>query len=250
MPKLEGKVAVITGASSGMALATAKLFVAEGAHVYITARRAERLAQAAHELSALGGARAVTPIQADSGATADLDRLFDTVKANHGRIDVLYVAAGMGKIAEPLTAVTEVSFDRVFGLNVRGTVFTVQRAVPLMLNGGSIILNGSASAVKGIPGSGVYAASKAALRALVRTWTPELAGLGIRVNLIAPGPILDTGSFRGAPDETKTELTRMIPAGRGGQSAEIATAVLFLASSDSSFVYGAELAVDGGFAQI
>ena len=248
MPKLAGKIAVITGASSGMALATAKLFVHEGAHVYITGRRKEKLDRVLHEIG-----NNVTAVRADSGNPADLDQLFDTVTNNHGRVDIVYASAGIapagGALSEPLMAVTEDSFDDVFAVNVRGTLFTVQKALPLMSAGGSVIINGTAGAVKGVPGATVYAASKAALRSFARTWTAELKGQDVRVNLINPGPI-DTASFDRVPAEVRNHVASLVPAGRFGRPEEIAAAVLFLASTDSSFIYGTELFVDGGLAQV
>ena len=248
MPKLDNKTAVITGATLGMGLAAARLLATEGAHVYITGRRKDRLDQAVQAIEAAAPGK-VTGVQADSGSPADLDRLFTAVRDGHGRLNIVYASAGIGSVTEPLEAVTVASFDEVFGVNVRGTLLTVQKAVPLMTAGGSVIINGSAGWVKGIPGNTVYAASKAALRSFTRTWTAELAGRGIRVNLISPGPI-DTATFDGIPAEFRASVEAMVPAGRFGTTEEIATAVLFLASADSSFVYGAELAVDGGLAQV
>ena len=248
MPKLDNKTAVITGATLGMGLAAARLLAAEGAHVYITGRRKDRLDQAVQVIEAAAPGR-VTGVQADSGSPADLDRLFSAVRDGHGRLDIVYASAGIGSVTEPLEAVTTASFDDVFGVNVRGTLLTVQKAVPLMTAGGSVIINGSAGWVKGIPGNTVYAASKAALRSFARTWTAELAGRGIRVNLISPGPI-DTATFDGIPAEFRAGIAAMVPAGRFGAAEEIATAVLFLASADSGFVYGTELSVDGGLAQV
>jgi NAD(P)-dependent dehydrogenase (short-subunit alcohol dehydrogenase family) len=248
MPKLDGKVAVITGATSGMALAAARLLASQGAHVYITGRRKDKLDQAVRAIQeATPGA--VTAVQADSGSPEDLDRLFEAVRAGHGRVDIVYASAGIGTLTEPLEAVTTASFDDVFAVNVRGTLLTVQKALPLMTAGGSVIINGSAGAVKGVPGSTVYAASKAALRSFARTWTAELAGRGIRVNLISPGPT-ETATFDGIPADIRTTITSMVPAGRFGQPEEIAAAVLFLASDDSSFIHGTELPVDGGLAQV
>jgi NAD(P)-dependent dehydrogenase (short-subunit alcohol dehydrogenase family) len=248
MSKLDGKIAVITGATSGIGLAAARLLAAEGAHVYITGRRKDKLDQAVEAIdAAVPGA--VTGVQADSSIPADLDRLFETVKNGHGRVDVVYANAGGGSLTEPLEAVTAASFDDVFGVNVRGTLFTVQKAVPLMTAGGSVILNGSAGAVKGLPGSTVYQAGKAALRSFARTWTAELAGRGIRVNLLGIGPV-DTAAWDGTPAEIRAAVTAMVPAGRFGRPEEIASAVLFLACDDSSFVYGTEFAVDGGAAQV
>ena len=248
MSKFDQKTAVITGATSGMALAAARLFAAEGAHAYITGRRKDKLDQAAAAISAAAPGR-VTGVQADSGSPDDLDRLFETVKSGHGRVDVVYASAGIGSVTEPLEAVTTASFDDVFGVNVRGTLLTVQKAVPLMTAGGSVIINGSAGAVKGVPGNTVYAASKAALRSFARTWAAELAGRGIRVNLISPGPI-DTATFDGIPGQFKDGIKAMVPLGRFGAPEEIAATVLFFASADSSFVTGTELAIDGGLAQV
>lgn len=248
MSKLDGKTAVITGATSGMGLAAARLLAAEGAHVYITGRRKEPLDQAVETISTAAPG-AVTGVQADSGNPEDLARLFGTVRSGHGRVDVVYASAGTGSLTEPLGAVTASSFNDVFAVNVRGTLLTIQHALPLMTAGGSVIINGSAGAVKGVPGSTVYAASKAALRSFARTWTAELAGRGIRVNLISPGPI-DTATFDGIPGQVRTAIAAMVPAGRFGRAEDIAAAVLFLACDDSSFIYGTELAVDGGLAQI
>jgi NAD(P)-dependent dehydrogenase (short-subunit alcohol dehydrogenase family) len=243
MGKLEGKIGVITGATSGMALATAKLFVQEGAYVFITGRRKEMLDQA---VKAIG--KNVTGVQADSSKLDDLDRLYETVKKEKGRIDVLFASAGGGELG-PLGSITEEQFDKAFGLNVRGTLFTVQKALPLFSDGGSIILNGSIAGVKGFPGAGVYSASKAAVRSFARTWTVELKDRKIRVNVLSPGTI-DTAILDVFPQEAKDFFVSLIPWRRMGRPEEIATAVLFLASSDSSFVTGIELFVDGGAAQI
>jgi NAD(P)-dependent dehydrogenase (short-subunit alcohol dehydrogenase family) len=243
MGKLEGKVAVITAATSGMALATAKLFVAEGAYVFITGRRQKQLDDA---VKAIG--RNVTGVQGDAANLADLDRLYDVVKRENGRIDVLFASAGFGEFAQ-IGEVTEEHFDKTFGLNVRGTLFTVQKALPLVVDGGSIIMNGSIASVKGFPAFGVYNASKAAVRSFARTWTVELKARNIRVNVISPGTI-DTGIFDGLPKDAKDAFVALIPRGTIGRPEEIATAALFLASTDSSFVTGIELFVDGGVAQI
>jgi NAD(P)-dependent dehydrogenase (short-subunit alcohol dehydrogenase family) len=244
MKKLEGKVAVITGATSGMALATAKLFVEEGAYVFITGRRQEQLDEA---VKAVG--KNVTGIQGDAGNLADIDRLYSAVKETKGHIDILYASAGTGDFGTPLGAVTEEIFDKTFDVNVRGTLFTVQKALPLMRDGGSIIMTGSIASVKGFPGMSVYNASKAAVRSFARTWTNDLKDRKIRVNVLSPGTI-DTGVFVGVPKEAKDQFVSLIPMGRIGQPEEIATAALFLASGDSSFVTGTELFVDGGTAQI
>jgi NAD(P)-dependent dehydrogenase (short-subunit alcohol dehydrogenase family) len=244
MGKLEGKIAVITGATSGLALATARLFVAEGAYVFITGRRQKELDEAAKSIG-----NNVTGIQGDAGNLADLDRLYDTVKAEKGHIDILYASAGLGEFNMPLGSVTEAGFDKTFNVNVRGTLFTVQKALPLMREGGSIIMTGSIAGVKGFPGMSVYNASKAAVRSFARTWTMDLKARKIRVNVLSPGTI-DTGAFVGVSKEVKDQFVSLIPMGRIGQPEEIATAALFLASDDSSFVTGIELFVDGGTAQI
>ena len=243
MNKLKDKVAVITGATSGMALATAKLFVEEGAYVFITGRRQQHLDEA---IKAIG--RNVTGVQGDASNLGDLDRLYDTVKREKGRVDVLFASAGMGEFA-PIGEVTEEHFDKIFNLNVRGLLFTVQKALPLFSNGGSIILNASIAASKGVPAFGVYNASKAAVRSFARTWTVDLKERGIRVNALSPGTI-DTPILDGIPKDKLDEFVAMIPQGRMGRPEEVATAALFLASSDSSFVTGSELFVDGGTAQV
>jgi NAD(P)-dependent dehydrogenase (short-subunit alcohol dehydrogenase family) len=243
MGKLEGKIAVITGATSGMALATAKLFVEEGAYVFITGRRKEQLDQA---VKAIG--KNVTGVQADSSNLADLDRLYETVKKEKGRIDVLFASAGGGALG-PLGSITEDDFDKTMGLNVRGTLFTVQKALPLFSDGGSIIMNGSIAGAKGFPNATVYSASKAAVRSFARTWTVELKDRKIRVNTLSPGTI-DTPILDAFNQEARDFFVSLIPWRRMGRPEEIATAALFLASSDSSFVTGIELFVDGGAAQI
>jgi len=244
MKKLEGKIAVITGATSGMALAAAKLFVEEGAYVFITGRRQEQLDSAVKHVG-----KNVTGVRGDTGNLSDLDRLYETVKTDKGRIDVLYASAGVGEFNVPLGSITEETFDKTFNVNVRGTLFTVQKALPLMRDGGSIIMTGSIASVKGFEGMSVYNASKAAVRSFARTWTADLKARRIRVNVLSPGTI-DTGIFVGVPTEVKDQFVSLIPMGRIGQPHEIATAALFLASDDSSFVTGIELFVDGGTAQI
>ena len=243
MQKLKNKVAVITGGTSGMALATAKLFVEEGAYVFITGRRQEKLDEA---VKAIG--RNVTGVQGDAGSLADLDRLYKTVKEQKGRIDVLFASAGMGEFAA-IGEVTEEHFDKIFGLNTRGTLFTVQKALPLFNDGGSIIMNGSIAGSKGFPNFSVYSASKAAVRSFARTWTSDLKARNIRVNVLSPGSI-DTPILENVPKDMLDAFVALIPRGTMGRPEEIATAVLFLASSDSSFVTGSELFVDGGVAQI
>src|SRR6202163_1418660 len=244
MGKLEGKVAVITGGSSGMALASAKRFVEEGAYVFITGRRQEALDEAVKLIG-----RNVTGVRGDVSNLDDLDRLFDTVKREKGKIDVLFASAGKGEAAK-LGEITEQHFDAGFDLIVRGTLFTVQKALPLLNDGGSIIMIGSVASVKGFPGFGVYAASKAALRSFARTWLNELKGRHIRVNLLVPGAIATPMQEEVLPKEAKEMFESLIPRGKMGQSEEIAKVALFLASDDSSFVNGVDLAVDGGFSAI
>jgi len=243
MGKLEGKTAVITAATSGMALATAKLFVEEGAYVFITGRRKDKLDEAVKLVG-----RSVTGVQGDASNLADLDRLYETVKQKRGKIDILFASAGLGELAT-LEQVTEGHFDKTFGLNVRGTLFTVQKALPLFNDNGAIILNGSIASIKGFPAFGVYSASKAAVRSFARTWLVELKERRIRVNILSPGTI-DTPILDPLGPEAKERFKALIPRGEMGRPEEIATVALFLASNDSSFVNGVELFVDGGTAQI
>lgn len=243
MGKLDGKVAVITAATSGMALATAKRFVEEGAFVFITGRSQDKLDAAVKSIG-----RNVTGVRADSSKLEDLDHLYDIVKREKGKIDVLFASAGRGEFAA-IGQVTEQHFDETFDLNVRGTLFTVQKALPLLTDGASIILNASIVSIKGFPAFGVYAASKAAVRSFARTWANDLKDRKIRVNVISPGPI-DTPALDPLGAEAKEGFKSLIPRGSMGTSEEIAGAALFLASSDSSFVNGVELFVDGGVAQI
>ena len=244
MGKLENKVAVITGGSSGMALASAKLFVEEGAYVFITGRKQEQLDEAVKLIG-----RNVTGVRGDAANLDDLDRLFDTVKREKGKIDVLFASAGKGE-AVPLGEITEQHFDAAFNVNARGTLFTVQKALPLLNDGASIIMTGSNASVKGFPGWGVYAASKATLRSFARTWLNELKGRKIRVNLLVPGAIATPMQEEVLTKEAKEMFESLIPRGKMGQSEEVATVALFLASDDSSFVNGAELFVDGGMTAI
>jgi NAD(P)-dependent dehydrogenase (short-subunit alcohol dehydrogenase family) len=243
MGKLEGKVAVITGGSSGLALASAKRFVEEGAYVFITGRRQETLDEAVRLIG-----RNVTGVRGDAANLDDLDRLFDTVKREKGRIDVLFASAGRGEAAK-LGEITEQHFDAAFGLNTRGTLFAVQKALPLFNDGGSIFMTASVTSVKGFPGFGVYAASKAALRSFARTWLNELKGRNIRVNVLSPGPI-DTPDSARIDKETRQLFESVIPRGKMGRPEEIAAVAVFLASDDSSFVNGVELSVDGGLSAI
>jgi NAD(P)-dependent dehydrogenase (short-subunit alcohol dehydrogenase family) len=245
MGKLEGKVAVVTGGNSGIGLATAKEFAREGARVVITGRDTRALAEAAREI---GGE--VLALRSDSSSLADLDELFAAVKDRFGRVDVLFVNAGVGKFA-PLGETTEELFDQIIDINLKGAYFTVQKALPLLNDGASVVLNASVVAHVGFPNSSVYSASKAALLSLARTLSAELIGRGIRVNAVSPGPV-ETPIFgkMGLPpesvDETKRGFSEHVPLGRMGRPEEIAKAVLFLASSDSSFLVGTEIVADGG----
>ncbi len=240
MGKLDGKVAVITGGSSGLALASARLFVEEGAYVFISGRREEVLHRAVQLIG-----RNVTAVQGDVADLDDLDRLFATVKRKKGSIDVLFASAGMGE-AGKLGQITEEHFDATIGTNLRGTLFTVQKALPLLNEGGSILMTGSIAATKGWADWSVYAASKAALRSYARTWLNELKDRGIRVNVLSPGQIATPVQEQLFDAETKQQFESLIPRGKMGRPEEIATVALFLASDDSSFVNGVDLVVDGG----
>lgn len=246
----DGKIAVITGGTSGIGLATAKLFAAEGAHVYITGRRLEALKAAESEI---GGN--VTGVQADSSNTADLDRLYEQVRTEAGRIDVLFANAGGGSMM-PLAQITEEHIDGIFGSNVNGVIFTVQKALPLLEKGSSVILAGSSASIEGTAAFSIYSASKAAVRNLARSWILELKEAGVRVNVLSPGATLTPALLEYAGDDVTQQqgmieyLATRIPTGRVGQPEEIARAALFLASDDSSFVNGTELFADGGQAQV
>ena len=244
MGKLDGKVAVITGATSGMALAGAKLFVDEGAHVFITGRRKDALDEAVKSIG-----RNVTGVQADSADLDDLDRLFQTVQQEKGAIDVLWASSGGGEQGR-LGDVTEGQFDATFSLNARGTLFTVQKALPLMRHGGSIILTGSSAGTTGAPGFSAYSASKAAVRNLARSWAEDLKGTGIRVNVLSPGPTATELAKEALGAEGMQVFASMNPLKRMADPAEIGAAAAFLASQDSSFMTASEVAVDGGLAQI
>ncbi|RYX85037.1 glucose 1-dehydrogenase [bacterium] len=249
MKKLEGKVAVVTGGNSGIGLATAQRLVADGAYVFITGRRQNELDAAV----ALIGEN-VTGVQGDVSNLADLDRLYETVREQKGRIDILFANAGAGEFA-PLGEITEEHFDKIFNVNVKGVVFTVQKALPLLQDGGSIIVNASVVSIKATPAFSIYSATKAAVRALVRNWTLDLKGRGIRINAVSPGPI-ETPGLNGIVadeeqrDQFKAGMAATVPLGRLGQPEEIASAVSFLASDDATYVNGIELFVDGGVAQI
>jgi NAD(P)-dependent dehydrogenase (short-subunit alcohol dehydrogenase family) len=249
MGRLEGKVAVITGANSGIGFAAAKRFATEGARVFMTGRRKEQLDAAVADVG--DNARGV---QSDVANLADLDRLFAVVKAEAGPIDILFANAGGGEFAA-LGELTEDHFDRTFGINVRGTLFAVQKELPLLRDGGSIILTGSTAGSTGIPAFSVYSASKAAIRNFARSWILDLAPRKIRVNVLAPGATSTPGwhalsTSEDAHAEMIRSVTSTTPLGRLAEPDEIANAALFLASDDSSFVTGIELFVDGGSAQI
>jgi len=247
--KLEGKVAIVTGGSTGIGLATAQEFASEGAHVFITGRRQNELDAAVKQI-----VKNATAIQSDVSNLDDLDRLFATVKEEEGRIDVLFANAGVAEFV-PLGSITEEHFDKTFSINVKGLLFTVQKALPLFADGGSIILNASVAGSKGFEAFSVYSATKAAVRSFARTWTADLKPRKIRVNTVSPGPI-ETPILNKAVS-TKEELIQLkaslasgVPLGRMGLPEEVAKAALFLASDDSSFVTGIELFVDGGMGQL
>jgi NAD(P)-dependent dehydrogenase (short-subunit alcohol dehydrogenase family) len=240
MGKLDGKVAVITGATSGMALAGAKLFVDEGAHVFITGRRQDALEAAVTHIG-----RNATGVQGDSADLADLDRLFETVRQEKGSIDVLWASAGAGEQGR-LGEITEEQFDAAFALNAKGTLFTVQKALPLFNDGGSIIMTGSNASLRGYPDWAVYAGSKAVLPAYARVWVSELRGRRIRANVLTPGQVSSPMMESVMTDEMKAQFESVIPRRQMGHPEEIASVALFLASDDSSYVNGMELVADGG----
>jgi NAD(P)-dependent dehydrogenase (short-subunit alcohol dehydrogenase family) len=249
MGKLEGKIALVTGGSSGIGLATAKQFVGEGAYVFITGRRDAELATAVKEIGSN-----VTGVRGDVSNLRDLDRLFDQIQREKGRLEVLFANAGIAKYAAVGT-ITEEDYDAMFDINVKGLLFTVQKVLPLMSDGASIILNASIVGSKGLPANSVYSATKAAVRSFARTWTTDLKARRIRVNAVSPGPIDTPGlnellaSSETGQQRAKT-IAATVPLGRFGRPDEIAKAVTFLASDDSSYVTGIELFVDGGIAQV
>ena len=247
--KLAGKIAVITGGSSGIGLATAKRFVNEGAYVFITGRRKSELDAAVKEIG-----NNVTGVQGDVSKLADIDRLYATVKEQKGKLDIVFANAGLGEFT-PLDQITEESFDKQFDVNVKGLVFTVQKALPLLQPGACIVLNASIVSIKGNPAMSIYSATKAAVRSFARTWAVDLKERKIRVNAISPGVVPTPGySAAGLTQEQVDQWVESsigsIPLGRPGTTDEIAKAVSFLASDDSSYVNGVELFVDGGLAQI
>jgi NAD(P)-dependent dehydrogenase (short-subunit alcohol dehydrogenase family) len=247
MGKLEGKIALVTGGNSGIGLATAKQFVNEGAYVFITGRR--DLAAAVKEIGSN-----VTGVQGDVSNLGDLDRLFAQIEQEKSRLDIVFANAGVAAYA-PFGKITEEHYDSIFDINVKGLLFTVQKALPLMPDGASIILNASIVASKGLPANSVYSATKAAVRSFARTWTTDLKHRHIRVNAVSPGPIDTPGlndlvASTGAGEQRLKTLSTIVPLGRLGTPDEIAKAVVFLASDDASFITGTELFVDGGFAQV
>jgi len=249
MGKLEGKIALITGGTSGIGLATAKRFVNEGADVFVTGRRGQELEAAVKEIG-----KGVTGVQGDVAKRADLDRLFAQIESEKGRLDVLFANAGVAKYGR-LGEISEELFDSIFDINVKGVLFTVQKALPLMPDGASIILNASVVGSKGLSSNSVYSATKAAIRSFARTWTTDLKERRIRVNAISPGTIDTPGlndllASAAAGQERVQMIHNSVPLGRFGTADEIARAVVFLASDDASYVTGAELFVDGGFAQV
>jgi len=249
MGKLEGKIALITGGNSGIGLATAKRFVSEGAYVFITGRREPELAAAVREIG-----RNVARVQGDVSNLGDLDRLFARIKQEKGKLDIVFANAGVAKFA-PLGEITEEHYDSLFNVAVRGLLFTVQKALPLLPDGASIILNASIVGSKGLAASSVYSATKAAVRSFARTWTTDLKQRRIRVNAVSPGSI-DTPGLRellasaAVGEERVKMIANSVPLGRFGTPDEIAKAVVFLASDDASYITGTEVFVDGGFAQV
>lgn len=242
--QLNGKVAVVTGGSSGIGFATAKRFAAEGATVFITGRRQEELDKAAAEIG-----KGAVAVQGDISNLADLDRLYEVIKEKAGKIDIVVANAGIIDFA-PIGQISEQQYDKLFSINVKGLIFTVQKALPLMGKGGSIVLMSSTVASKGLPANSMYAGTKAAIRNFARVWATDLKEQGIRVNAVSPGPIATEGVADLMPEERKAMLAKQVPVGRFGDPAEIANTVLFLVSSEASYVNGADFQVDGGWAQV
>jgi len=249
MGRLEGKIALITGGNGGIGLATAKRFVSEGAYVFVTGRRGSELAAAAKEIG-----RNVTGVQGDVSNLGDLDRLFAQIEQEKGRLDVVFANAGVAKYA-PLGAIAEELYDAIFNVNVKGLLFTVQKALPLMPDGAAIVLNASIVASKGLPANSVYSATKAAVRSFARTWATDLKERRIRVNAVSPGSTDTPGlsnllASSEVGEQRKRMISNAVPLGRLGTPDEVAKAVVFLASDDSSYITGTELFVDGGYAQV
>jgi NAD(P)-dependent dehydrogenase (short-subunit alcohol dehydrogenase family) len=249
MKRLSGKIAVVTGGSSGIGFATAKAFVNEGATVYITGRREDVLEAAAAKI----GTGAI-PVAGDIGKKETIHALYEKIKSEHGRVDIVFANAGIAEYGA-FGQIEEEQYERIFGTNVKGVIFSVQAALPLMPDGGSIILNGSVVASKGLPANSVYAATKAAIRSFARTWTTDLKQRKIRVNVVSPGPI-ETEGMEGllgsgeVGEQRRQFISAGVPLGRMGKPEEIANTVVFLASDDASFITGSEFFVDGGFAQV
>ena len=243
MSRLENKVAVVLGGAKGIGLAISQRFASEGATTWYTSRRDEELQLASSKIIGTS-----MPLRADVSLQSELTRIMETIKAESGQLDVLVINAGMSGYAT-IDEISEAHFDQIFGLNVRSPLFALQAALPLLKPGASVVLIGSIADVIGTPGYGVYGASKAALRAFARTWTRELSARGIRINVVAPGPI-DTDMMSVVSDEVRQGLTRAIPLSRMGKPEEVANAVLFLASDESSYIAGAEICVDGGLTQV
>ncbi|MDP2697042.1 SDR family NAD(P)-dependent oxidoreductase [Thalassospira sp.] len=244
--RFENKVVVITGGTDGIGLTTARSFAAEGAHVYVTGRRQDRLDEALREIGngAIG-------VQGDVSNLADIDRLYAQIKRDHRRVDVVFANAGVSESA-PIGSIEEDHFDRVFNINVKGMVFTVQKALPLMSDGGAVVLAGSGAGSKGFANLSIYSATKAAIRSFARTWTTDLKSRGIRVNVVSPGMVLTPAMQTYLQNNTGAEewMQQAIPFGRLARTEEIAKTVLFLASDESSFIGGEELLVDGGFVAV